>query len=214
MAFTVARKGGSKDVDFTSYARLLRRRKIDLSHISRTPEPGTPHRWLYVWDARAEAEKFAEQLRKETRDAAWYVHEVTGPVAFGPLGMIEIELGVSGENLIFGLCPYSEWILERLYPGSCPADDVAIRVKSNEAMQHFLSNMPELAERVFWILTGLGREVLREMGYCVLDPVTGREFVFIPSSHASGSDAGGVPGSAAGVAVAVLFGSSESQALR
>ena len=41
MGFTVTYQGGTKDVEFEAYARLLRQKGVDLAKLSRVPEPGT-----------------------------------------------------------------------------------------------------------------------------------------------------------------------------
>jgi hypothetical protein len=87
MAFTVTHQGGTKDVDFSPYLRLLRRRGVDLTKLKRTPEPGSNHRWLYVWDRKADAEAFADELRERTEDGAWEVTKISVLPSEGPLGL-------------------------------------------------------------------------------------------------------------------------------
>src|SRR5437016_878439 len=73
MGFTVAHQGGTKDVEFDAYPRLLRQKGMDLAKLNRVPEPGTGRRWLYVWNVEADARAFADELKKRTRDNAWEV---------------------------------------------------------------------------------------------------------------------------------------------
>ena len=79
MGFTVTRQGGTKDVEFEAYARLLRQKGVDLAKLNRVPEPGTGRRWLYVWNVEADAQAFADELKKRTRDQAWEVVQVDAP---------------------------------------------------------------------------------------------------------------------------------------
>ena len=60
MGFTVTHQGGTKDVEFEAYARLLRQKGVDLAKLNRVPEPGTGRRWLYVWNVEADAQAFAQ----------------------------------------------------------------------------------------------------------------------------------------------------------
>ncbi len=71
MGYTVTHRGGTKDVDFEEYARLLRQRGADLARLRRVPEPGTGRRWLHVWGSEAEAKAFADELNERTGGSAW-----------------------------------------------------------------------------------------------------------------------------------------------
>src|SRR5438552_15727012 len=107
MGFTVTHQGGAKDAEFQAYARLLRQRGADLGKLPRVPEPGTNRRWLYVWNTRAEAQAFAEELRERTGDPAWQVAEVNGPASEGPLSRLLIQLARQADGLTFALHPPS-----------------------------------------------------------------------------------------------------------
>ena len=75
--FAVGLPGGTRDVEFQAYGRLLKDRGIDLD--KPRVEDSFGRKWLYVWDNRGDAEKFAAQLRKETRNPNWEVYELVPP---------------------------------------------------------------------------------------------------------------------------------------
>src|SRR5262245_55229893 len=117
MAFTVNRTdGGSKDAEFEAYARLLRQQGVDLGKLPRAPEPGTGRRWLYVWQNQADAQAFADELRKRTRDDNWAVVEVAAPPSEGPMGPIIVQVGRRSTGLVFELHPLSRALIQSAYP--------------------------------------------------------------------------------------------------
>jgi hypothetical protein len=218
MGFTVARRGGTKDVEFADYARLLRRRGVILSKVPRTLEPGTGRRWLYVWDNRAEA--FADEMKKQTRDETWYVQEVNGPVSEGPLGPIEIQIARDPHGVLFALQPFSRRMVQALYPGSCNPVSVSIDTQTREEGQRVLGDLTNLAGHVVLTLTGLKPEQLERLGYRMFDRAAMRELAYAPprdggpaGPESDGGPADGSVGSAGGAGAAGA-GSSASQALR
>src|SRR6202451_4730554 len=108
MGFTVTHQGGTKDVEFEAYARLLRQKGVDLAKLKRVPEPGTGRRWLYLWNVEADAQAFADELKKRTRDKAWQVVPVDAPSSEGPLGPVEIQTGRQSDGWMFILHPFSQ----------------------------------------------------------------------------------------------------------
>lgn len=110
MPFTVTHQGGTKDVEFEAYARLLRQKGMDLAKLNRVPEPETSRRWLYVWNVEADAQAFADELKKRTRDNAWEVVQVNAPPSEGPLGPVEIQVGRQNNGWTFALHPFSRQI--------------------------------------------------------------------------------------------------------
>ena len=62
MGFTVTRPGGTRDRQLQAYARLLRQRGVDLGRLPRVRDPMTDKHWLYLWDTRAEAQAYADEL--------------------------------------------------------------------------------------------------------------------------------------------------------
>src|SRR5258708_325587 len=116
MGFTVTRAGGTKDNEFEAYARLLRQQGVDLGRLPRVPEPGTRRRWLYVWDTKAQAQAFADELKKRTDDPAWKVIPVNVPPSEGPMGPVLIQLARRGDGLIFAVHPLSQAMIRSAYP--------------------------------------------------------------------------------------------------
>jgi hypothetical protein len=116
MGFTVSHHGGTKDVEFEAYARLLRQKGVDLANVSRVLEPGTGRRWLYVWEAEDKAHEFAEELKRRTRDNAWEVVPVDAPASEGPLGPVEIQVGKQSNGWTFALHPFSRQMLQKVFP--------------------------------------------------------------------------------------------------
>ncbi len=116
--FTVTKPDGTKDYEFEAYTRLLEEIGIDVANVPRIPEPGTHRRWLYVWSQQNEAEGFASELRRRTRDGSWYVYsfqieeEDCGPVA--PLDIYEVL--DHGESFKYYLGPASRDRVIRAYP--------------------------------------------------------------------------------------------------
>src|SRR5436190_13409777 len=119
MGFTVARQGGTKDIEFEEYARLLRQKGLNLSRLRRVPEPGAGRRWLHVWDSRAEAQAFADELKTRTDDPAWEVVAVNGQPSEGPLGPIEVQVVRQADGWTFALHPLSRQIIQMVFPDSC-----------------------------------------------------------------------------------------------
>jgi hypothetical protein len=171
MGFTVTHQGGTNGVNFEEYARLLRQKGVDLAHLRRVPEPGGGRRWLHVWDERAKARAFAEELKKRTGDGAWEVVEVNGPASEGPLGPVEISVGLQRDGLAFALHPLSRQVLRKLFPGSCRADTVFVGAETPEDLEALQAGLPDLSQQVAVLLTGLSLDKLAKTfgGYRVYD---------------------------------------------
>jgi len=179
MGFTVTRQGGTKDVEFEAYARLLRQKGIDLSKLQRVPEPKTGRRWLYVWNAEADAQAFADELNKRTRDNAWEVVAVDAPASQGPLGPLEIRVGRQNNGWTFTLHPLSRQMLQEIFPEARRAPSVFI---ATDARQDYLAPMGALAniaEQVVVILAGVSIDEIRDKfgGFRVYDPAAGKELM-------------------------------------
>src|SRR6476646_7355493 len=101
MGFIVAHDGGTTDREYQAYVRLLSRqllqRGVSLDILPRVREEGTDKAWLYVWDTRAEASDFAEELKKQTKDPDWLVKAVKASPSLGPLRPLEINVGRQGD---------------------------------------------------------------------------------------------------------------------
>jgi hypothetical protein len=179
MGFTVTRQGGTKDVEFEAYARLLRQKGVDLAKLSRVREPGTGRRWLYVWNVEADARAFADELKKRTRDNAWEVVQVDAPASEGPLGPVEIQVGRQTNGWTFALHPFSRQMLQEVFPGSCRVPSVSIANDTRTDFQATMGDLADLAGQVVLILTGVRIDQIMDKfgGYRVYDPVTAEELV-------------------------------------
>jgi hypothetical protein len=179
MGFTVTQQGGTKDVEFEAYARLLRQQGVDLARLPRVPEPGTGRRWLYAWDSAEEARAFADELIRRTRDPAWQVVEVSAPVSEGPLGPVEIQVGRQNNGWTFALHPLSRLMVQKVFPGSCrtPSVFIAAETRPDDAAAH--RDLADFAEPVAILLTGLSGAKLTEAfgGYRLYDPAARKELV-------------------------------------
>jgi hypothetical protein len=107
------------DTDFEAYIRLLEDVGIDVSNARRIPEPGPRRRWLYAWQRKREAERFADELRRRTGDADWEVYqyedasEERGPVA--PLDIARIP---EKDGYTYFLTPASRERVAAAFPGT------------------------------------------------------------------------------------------------
>ncbi len=174
MAFTVTRPGGTKDREFAGYARLLEQRNIDLTWTRRTPEPGTENRWLYVWGDQEAAEAFARELRKVTRDKAWFVSEVAKEqVSEGPLGPVEIDVGCQTSGCTYMLHPRSLGFLKKKFPDARTVPSVFLGTNVQIGREEQFQNT--VWDQVATLLTGLTGTQLEELGgYSIYDPANDR----------------------------------------
>jgi hypothetical protein len=179
MGFTVTRQGGTKDVEFEAYSRLLRQKGVDLANLRRVPEPGTGRRWLYVWNSQAEAQAFADELKNRTGDPAWEVVEVNAQPSEGPLGPIEVQVLRQADGWTFALHPLSKQTVQKVFPASCRQGSVFIRTDTAQDFQTTQGDMAGLAEQVVLILTGLRLDQITQQfgGFRVYDPVAKKELV-------------------------------------
>jgi hypothetical protein len=178
MGFTVTRQGGT-NVDFEEYLQLLRQEGVDLARVPRVPEPDNRRRWLHVWDQKARAQAFAQELRKRTGDNAWKVVEVNGSVTEGPLGPVEIHVAPKRIGWTFELEPLSQMTIQELFPGSCRPSTVSVHVDTDDDLRALQAQFGDLTRQVAVLLTGLSLEQLTGTfgGYRVFDPVAKRELV-------------------------------------
>jgi hypothetical protein len=178
MGFTVTRQGGTKDIDFEEYARLLRQKGVDLAKLQRTPEPRTGRRWLYVWQDQADAQTFADELKNRTKDAGWKVVPVETNPSEGPLGPVEITVGQQSDGWTFALHPLSKQMIQKVFPGCCRAGSVFIRTDTSQDYPT-QRDLADLAEQVAVILTGLTLDKIMKTfgGYRVFDPAAKKELV-------------------------------------
>jgi hypothetical protein len=186
MGFTVTPPGGTKDVEFEAYARLLRQQGADLARLPRVPEPGTGRRWLHVWNSQAEAQAFADELKRRTRDEAWEVREVAEPPSEGPLGPVEIQALHQSDGWTFALHPLSRQAIRKVFPGSCRTGSIFIRLEPGADLPPAQEGVADLADQVAILLTGLSLDKLNETfgGYRVYDAVATKELVPSARVHA------------------------------
>ena len=182
MGFTVTHQGGTKDIEFEDYARLLRQEGVDLAKLQRIPEPSTGRRWLPVWQNEADARAFAEELKRRTKDAAWEVVPITTEPSEGPLGPVEITVGQQSDGWTFALHPLSRQMIQKVFPGCCRTDSVFIRTEMRHDFQTTQGELADLADQVAIILTGLTLDKIKETfgGYRVYDPAAKKELVAPP----------------------------------
>jgi hypothetical protein len=182
MAFTVSRNdGGTKDAEFEAYARLLRQQGVDLGKLPRAPDPGTGRRWLYVWNEKAAAETFAEELRKRTRDNNWTVVEVAAPPSEGPMGPIIVQVGRRSTGLVFELHPLSRAMIQSAYPTAKPtAATISISFQTLQDFTSTYGSIADLAAEVVPTLTGLSASELSKLGYALIEDDTNKTLVFVP----------------------------------
>ncbi len=119
LVYTVSMPVGTKDREFEAYTRLLEEMGIDLSNSPRVPEPGTDRRWLYAWNKKSEAERFAAELRRRTRNADWFVHEFeVSSAEHGPVAPLEIATVPEEGGYTYYLTPESRERVVAAYPGT------------------------------------------------------------------------------------------------
>jgi hypothetical protein len=170
MPYTVVLPGGTSNDDFDAYIRIMRQQGVDRGHTLRTLEPETGARWLPVWKEEAAAERFAEALRKHSRNKAWRV-EMVAPdqVSEGPLGPLDIVVGCQSDGFVYELDSNSQELVERVFPKARFIPAVMIGTEKKEA---FETSQPDVIDRVALILTGLTPEQLQYLGgYRVYAPV-------------------------------------------
>jgi hypothetical protein len=181
MGFTVTRPGGANDAEFQNYARLLRKRGLDLGKLPRVPEPGTNRRWLYVWDQQAEAQAFAKALKKDTGDGEWAVVEVNNPSSEGPLGPIVIQLVREGSGLTFALHTLSRALIRSAFPDAVAATTFAtLTISAWNEFRKTKGELGDLVREIVPVLTGLTREQLESLGYAVVDTNSDQTLIFRP----------------------------------
>ena len=84
--YTVRKNEPNTDAEFEEYVALLKEGGVDVERVPRTPEPGTDNRWLYVWEERSAAERFASELCARLHDSSWSVYEFdVDALDIGPL---------------------------------------------------------------------------------------------------------------------------------
>ena len=183
MAYTVTHPAGfTKDFEFEAYARLLRQTGKDLGHLPRVPDPEAPERrWLYVWNNRPEAEKFARDLERQTRGTQWQVVATAAPPSEGPFGPILLQLARRSDGLVISLHPLSLALIRDAFPNAKPAGSNTF--VDSQTWSNFLGTQGTLRDLVWNILpslTGLSSPDLTSLGYAVVDADRDKTWVYVP----------------------------------
>jgi hypothetical protein len=119
LVYTVTKPVGTKDSEFEAYLRLLEDVGIDVSNSPRVPEPGTDRRWLYAWQKKIEAERFADELRRRTGDADWMVYQFeVASEERGPVAPLDIARLPDQDGYTYYLTPASRERVATAFPGS------------------------------------------------------------------------------------------------
>ncbi len=117
--YTVSIPVGTKDREFEAYTRLLAEVGIDVSNSPRAPESGTDRRWLYAWKNKSEAERFAAELRRRTRNLDWFVHEFeVSSEERGPVAPLDVATVPEEDGYTYYLTPESRERVVAAYPGT------------------------------------------------------------------------------------------------
>jgi len=160
--YTVERPGGTKDQEYQAYVDLLEEIGIDITNVPRTPEPGTTNRWLYVWRDSVQAERFARELQRRTRDPLWRVHEFElRAEEHGPLAPLTILSIPTSEGTAFRLEPNSQERLTRHYPNAPLAGEIFLSERDWEALEQQQGTIWN--QLVKW-LTGMPDQLLGQLG--------------------------------------------------
>jgi hypothetical protein len=170
--YTVAKQTGTKDTEFEAYARLLTEQGVDISNIPRTEELGTQNRWLYVWNDKADAERFRDEIVKRTRQRDWYVREFDiDAVTHGPLEPLTIYFGREGDGFTYKLHPNSMQLIKKKFTGVNTVDSIFVGIDTRQD----LSTQFETSwwDQLVAILTGVSIEKIIDVGgYQVYDPIS------------------------------------------
>jgi hypothetical protein len=167
------------DLEFEAYARLLRQNGTDLSNLQRVPDPRNGHRWLHVWGAEADAQAFADELNKRTRDNSWVVVAVDAPASQGPLGPLDVLVGRQPNGWMFTLHPLSRQMVEAVFPTARGVPSAFIATGPQHDDRTTTGDLARLAEQVAIILAGARIDEARAKfgGFRVYDPVARKELV-------------------------------------
>ena len=161
--FTVRKQGPSSDREFQAYVELLEDIGIDIADVPRVPQPGTTDRWLYVWQSKPLAERFAREIRARLRDSAWFVHELdlSEPAQRGPIAPLTILSIPTSEGTEFRLEPTSQERILTHFPNARPAGKVAFpaQVRADYERQH-----GPVWDQVIALLTGIPEDAVTHLG--------------------------------------------------
>jgi hypothetical protein len=174
MPFAVTHSSGmTKDAEFEAYARLLRKRGVDLSQTPRVPD-SEGRRWLAVWPDRSSAEQFAKDLGRNTRQE-WKVLETNGTPSVGPLIPVQIVVSRRSDQWLFELHELSRAMLESLGLAPPARTRVSIQVTTRQDFLSQFGTLDDLCRGVAPALTNLSLDQLDDFGYVLVDAESGEE---------------------------------------
>src|SRR5689334_962108 len=182
MGFTVTGPVGAKDAEFEAYARLLRQHGKHLGNLPRVPDPQNPRRrWASVWDTEEEAQEFADELKEQTGDSAWYVAPTSAPASNGPFGPVLIQLARQSDGLSWALHPLSRAMIREAFVDAAPATSNAfVDTQTWHNFRQTRGDLGALARGIIPSLTGLSLDKLADLGYAVIDADTDQTWVYVP----------------------------------
>jgi hypothetical protein len=195
MRFAVTHNGEMSDNQLRWYGKVLRWHGVDIGKMPRTPEPGTGRVWLYVWNTREEAQAFAKDLQKDSRDPGWKVIEVHTPVSEGPLGPILIQIVRRPDEWTFGVDNLSIVTIRSAFPKAVnSATFTIIDAETWSTYQQLKGGLDSLVREIAPNLTGLDLEELQAIGYSVVDDDSEQTLLTVPPKGALHHCNGGSPG--------------------
>jgi hypothetical protein len=160
--YTVRKPGPNTDREFQAYIDLLEEIGLDIASVPRTPEPGSTNRWLYVWQSRPHAERFARELGGRLRDSSWAVHEFDIPdEERGPLAPLVIRAIPTTEGTAFRLDPKSQSRVMHHFPNAKLVGEVSLpwQVRDDDERQY-----EPVWNQVIINLTGISDESIDRLG--------------------------------------------------
>jgi hypothetical protein len=160
--FTVMKPGGTRDHEYEAYKALLEEIGIDLSKVPRIQEPGTNRRWLYVWQDRTAAQRFARELGVRTRDSSWAIHEFDLPVEeSGPLAPLDVIADPVANGTAYRLSTASQERILRRFPNTRLTGEVFF---STQAQHDHERERGPVWDQVILQLSGLSAAQVNELG--------------------------------------------------
>lgn len=161
--YTVTKSDPNTDREYEAYIDLLEEIGIDITDVPRTPEPGTMNRWLYVWQNRSLAERFARELGARLRDPSFFVHEfdLPEPAQRGPLAPLTIISIPTSEGTEFRLETTSQDRILTHFPNARPTGKVTLpaQTRADFERQH-----GSVWDQVITLLAGISEDSVARLG--------------------------------------------------